>query len=212
MGFLNTISYLIMKKDFNIKSIDKADAKNILSKYHYLGSKFRTNGYNYGLFFENNLVGVIIFSNLPVPELAVGLFGFERNNQCGLFELSRLCLVPHIQYIEHNIASWFISKAIKKFKKDTIVKAILSYADNRYHKGIVYRASNFKYYGLTKKKKDFYFLLPDGTYKKHTRGSIKGLPGEWRERNRKHRYLKIFDKSLIPRWEEISWNNKQNNF
>ena len=57
--------------------------------------------------------------------------------------------------------------------------------------GIIYRSCNFKYYGLTDSKKDFYFA--DGT--KHSRGSVKGVDGEWRDRTRKHRYLMVFDKN-----------------
>jgi hypothetical protein len=56
---------------------------------------------------------------------------------------------------------------------------------------------------LTDKKSDFYYA--DGT--KHSRGSVKGAKGEWRERSRKHRYLMIFDKNLKKRltWKEEKW-------
>jgi hypothetical protein len=96
-----------------------------------------------------------------------------------------------------------VSRAIRQLRKDTEVKAILSYADNDYHVGTIYRACNFKYYGLTDRKKDFYFA--DGT--KHSRGKVKGVEGEWKERSRKHRYLMIFDKELEKRltWKEESW-------
>ena len=56
---------------------------------------------------------------------------------------------------------------------------------------------NFTYYGLTDSKKDFYYS--DGT--KHSRGSVKGADGEWRDRTRKHRYLMVFDKKLEVLWE-----------
>ena len=48
------------------------------------------------------------------------------------------------------------------------------------------------------KEKDFYYA--DGT--KHSRGKVKGLEGEWKERSRKHRYVMIFDKSLKLLWEK----------
>jgi hypothetical protein len=75
------------------------------------------------------------------------------------------------------------------------------------HHGIIYRACNFKYYSLTDSKKDFYYA--DGT--KHSRGSVKGADGEWRDRSRKHRYLMVFDKDLKKRltWKEEKWYNNQ---
>ena len=192
------------KKDFTIKQVSKQEAGTILLKYHYLKdvSKGFKSGYNYGIFKNDILLGVIIFTGFPVPELAKGMLGLERNEQQGLFELSRLCLEPEIQKDEHNLASWFVARAIKQLRKDTEVKVILSYADSDYHNGTVYKACNFKYYGLSAPKKDFWIEQPDGTFKKHSRVKTKGIKGEWRERSRKHRYLIVFDKKLNVRWEE----------
>lgn len=198
------------KTDFYIDKVSKKQAEDILLKYHYLKdfSKGFKSGYNYGLFEKNDfsplnlggVLGVCIFTGLPVPEVAKGAFGLERNEQQGLFELSRLCIHPITQSREYNITSWFVSQAIRQFRKDTEVKAILSYADSDHHSGTIYRACNFKYYGLTDRKKDFYYS--DGT--KHSRGKIKGEDGEWKDRSRKHRYLMVFDKELKKRltWKE----------
>jgi hypothetical protein len=194
-----------MKQDFEIKTIDKKIASSVLLKYHYLKdiSKGFKSGFNYGLFKNGECVGVIIFTNFPVPELAIGLFGLKRNEQDGLFELSRLCLTPNVQQDEHNLASWFVSKAIKSLRKQTLVKAILSYADADFHSGIVYKACNFKYYGLSAPKKDFWIKQDDGSFVKHSRGRVKGLDGEWRSRSRKHKFLLVYDKSLKVRWKEV---------
>ena len=114
-----------------------------------------------------------------------------------------MCIHPDLQKEEYNITSWFVSRCIKRFRKDAAVRAILSYADSNHHAGTIYRACNFKYYGLTDPKKDFYYA--DGT--KHSRGSIRGIDGEWRDRSRKHRYLMVFEKQLKKRltWEEKRW-------
>ena len=205
-----------MKSDFYIDRITKKQSEDLLLQYHYLKdlSKGFKSGYNYGLFKQNGFsplniggpVGVCIFTGLPVPEVAKGAFGLERNEQQGLFELSRLCIEPSTQSCEYNITSWFVSRAIKQLRKDTEVKSILSYADNDFHSGTIYRACNFKYYGLTDRKKDFYYS--DGT--KHSRGKVKGSEGEWKERSKKHRYLLVFDKQLQKRltWKEERWYNK----
>ena len=195
-----------MKSDFYIDTITKKQAEKLLLKYHYLKdiSKTFRSGYNYGLFKNNDfsplniggLQGTCIFTGLPVPEIAKGAFGLERNEQQGIFELSRLCIEPTTQSEEYNITSWFVSRAIRQLRKDTEVKAIISYADSDHHTGTIYRACNFKYAGLTDPKKDFYFA--DGT--KHSRGKVKGAEGEWKERSRKHRYVMMFDKNLKLLW------------
>jgi len=197
-----------MKSDFYIDRISKKQAEDLLLTYHYLKdfSKGYKSGYNYGIFKKNEFsslniggpVGVIIFTGLPVPEIAVGAFGLERNQQEGIYELSRLCIHPQTQQSEYNITSWFVSKAIRQFRKDTEVKAIISYADSDFHSGTIYRACNFQYYGLTDAKKDFYYA--DGT--KHSRGKIKGAKGEWKYRSRKHRYVMMFDKNLKCLWSD----------
>ena len=195
-----------MKSDYYIDRVDKSEAAELLLRFHYLKdiSKTFKSGYNYGLYKNNDfcplniggIQGVCIFTGLPVPEIAKGAFGLERHEQQGLFELSRLCIHPDTQEGEYNITSWFVSKAIKRLRKETKVKAIISYADSDHHSGTIYRACNFKYCGLTDAKKDFYFA--DGT--KHSRGSVKDSEGEWRERSRKHRYVMVFDKTLNLLW------------
>ena len=197
-----------MKSDYHIDRVNKSDAADLLLRFHYLKdiSKTFKSGYNYGLYKNNEfcplniggIQGVCIFTGLPVPEIAKGAFGLERNEQQGLFELSRLCIHPDTQQEEYNITSWFVSRAIKQLRKDTKVRAIISYADSEHHGGTIYRACNFRYCGLSDPKKDFYFS--DGT--KHSRGKIGDAEGEWRDRSRKHGYVMVFDKSL-----ELLWTN-----
>ncbi len=206
-----------MKNDYFIDKVSKEEIKNLLYNYHYLKdeSKDFKSGYNYGLFKSSisdvlhigDCLAACVFTKIPVPEIAVGAFGLQRHEQDGLYELSRLCVHPDIQKTEYNITSWFVSRCIRRFRKDARVRCILSYADANHHSGVIYRACNFTYYGLTDPKKDFYYA--DGT--KHSRGSVKGMKGEWRERSRKHRYLMIFDKELkkLLTWKEEEWYNNQ---
>ena len=193
-----------MKEDFRIKRISKDEASQLLLKYHYLKdiSKGFKSGFNYGCFEKDELIGVIIFTGFPVPELAKGMLGLERNDQEGLFELSRLVMTPDVQKREHNITSWFVSRAIRQLRKDTHVRVILSYADADFHSGTIYKACNFQYYGLTATRPDFWIKQPDGTFIKHSRGKTLGVDGEWRPRSRKHRYLLVFDKSLEVKWKK----------
>jgi hypothetical protein len=98
------------KSDYYIDKVTKKQAEDILLTYHYLKdiSKGYKSGYNYGLFKHNDFcplniggpVGICIFTGLPVPEVAQGAFGLERNEQEGLYELSRLCIHPETQLEE----------------------------------------------------------------------------------------------------------------
>ena len=195
-----------MKSDYTIDRVSKSEAAELLLRFHYLKDVSKTfkSGYNYGLYKNNDfcplniggIQGVCIFTGLPVPEIAKGAFGLERHEQQGLFELSRLCIHPSTQQSEYNITSWFVSKAIRRLRKETSVRGIISYADSDHHAGTIYRACNFRYCGLSEPKKDFYFA--DGT--KHSRGSVRGSEGEWRDRSRKHRYVMMFDKNLKLLW------------
>jgi len=206
-----------MKSQYYIERVTKKELEPLFLTHHYLKDESKTfkSWYNYGLFKHTDwecplniggCLGGIVFTSLPVPEIAVGAFGLNRNEQQGIFELSRLCIEPNTQSEEYNITSWFVSRAIKQFRKDTEVKAIISYADSSHHLGTIYRACNFKYYGLTDRKKDFYYS--DGT--KHSRGKVKGSEGEWKDRSRKHRYLMIFDKELKKKltWTQINWKEE----
>ena len=197
-----------MKPD--ILSVSKEEASTLLQPYHYLTKEakgFRS-GYNYGAYIDGELLAVCIFHNPSVPELVKGCFGLDRNNQDGIFELGRLVRNP---YPLHNVVlSQFVSLAIKQLKKDTKVRAILSYADSRYHTGFIYQALNFKYYGMTAPKSDFWFEQEDGSFIKHVRGKVKGAKGEWRPRSRKYRYLMTYDKSLTSNWTEQSYPKQDN--
>ena len=193
------------KSEYEIRKIEKRQCVNLLMNNHYLSKTQRgfKSGLNLGLFKGEQLAGVCIFTGFPVPELVKGCFGLDRGDQEGFFELSRLCLNPEHQKQEHNLASWFVSRCIKILKREQNPRALLSYADNDHHKGVVYKACNFKYYGLSTPKKDFWILQDDGSHKKHSRGKTKGIAGEWRPRSQKHRYMMIFDKSLSCKWDEV---------
>jgi hypothetical protein len=207
-----------MKTDYYIDYISKEEAETILKKHHYLSvkkiSKDFKSGVNFGLFyggipindgmyFGGELVGVCIFTGFPVPELSVSMFGLERDDQDGLYELSRLCLIPSHQEREHNITSWFTSRCLKAMKVSHNSRAVLSYSDTGHHKGVIYRACNFKYYGKTKQKSDFFIKEKDGIFTKMSRGETKGIDGEWRKRSLKDRFVIIWDKKLKMKWMEI---------
>jgi hypothetical protein len=205
-----------MKSDYSSLAIPKNLLEELMRKHHYLSkvSAGFKSGFNVGLVYKGKVVGGCIFTGFPVPELSQSCFGLERDDQDGLWELSRFVLEPEHQSKEHNLATWFMSRAVKLLREAEAVRAILSYADNDHHRGVIYSASNFGYYGLSEKKKDFFIEsqqndLFSGTQMiKHSRGKMKGLEGEWRDRSQKHRFLLVFDKKLKCQWQPRVWRNK----
>tara|TARA_R100000935_G_scaffold37480_3_gene58539 strand:+ start:447 stop:1058 length:612 start_codon:yes stop_codon:yes gene_type:complete len=202
-----------MKSDYSSLIVSKNLLEELMRKHHYLSkvSVGFKSGFNVGLIYKGKVVGGCIFTGFPVPELSQSCFGLERDDQDGLWELSRFVLEPEHQSNEHNLATWFMARAIKLLRSKESVRAVLSYADNDHHKGVIYSASNFKYYGLSEKKKDFYIEsqqddLFSGTQMiKHSRGKMKDLEGEWRDRSQKHRFLLVFDKDLNCQWQSQTW-------
>jgi len=146
------------------------------------------------LFVNHLLVGCAVFHGLSAPETAVGAFGLERKQQHNLMELGRLVLHP--KYNGKNYGSQLVGFSLRKLKSYG-VRAVISYADSSRHSGAIYRACNFKYYGLSAKKKDFYV-----NGKIQERGKTKGINGEWRDRPQKHRYIFLLDKTLKVYWKE----------
>jgi len=109
-----------MKSDFYIEKVERKEVEHLLLTYHYLKDHSKTfrSGHHYALFKGDpdcvlrpvgTCVGAIVFTGIPVPEIAVSAFGLAREDQDGLFELSRLCIHPDVQAEEYNITSWFVS-------------------------------------------------------------------------------------------------------
>lgn len=189
-----------IKDNYIVKQIAKKEAKTIISLYHYLGDKGFRVKLSYGLFSkeDNELIGAAIYHNVSAPETIVGAFGLDRKAQEGIFELGRLVLKP--EYNGGNFTSYLVANSIKLLKKDTNVRALISYATSDRHVGYVYQATNFKYFGLTAPKKDFWV-----NGKIQERGSTKDKEGVWVPRPRKHRYALVYDRKLDIKWEQLSY-------
>lgn len=186
---------------YRVESITKDLADDFLKRHHYLAQQ--GNGFlgkaQYGLFSqENKFVGCVVFAGISVIETLIGAFeGFDRHSdQSGFWELTRLAMDDEKK--KHNLTSWFVARAIRMLRRDHCVRALISYADSRYHHGYIYQATNFKYYGLTAPKSDFF----DSSGKQVWRGAVKGTRGEWKPRAQKHRYMIVYDAALKVQWAE----------
>lgn len=178
--------------------VNRHEAKQFISRYHYLGDKPFRSIISFGLKRGDELIGVAVYHNISAPETAVGAFGLQRHEQEGLWELGRLALRPDCN--GGNYGSFLIRRSITLLKKLQPVRVVIAYADATLHVGAVYQAAGFLYCGLTAQKHDFYV-----NGKIQERGKTRGVAGEWRERPRKHRYIVIFDKNLSLKWPVLPY-------
>lgn len=143
----------------------------------------------FGLYEDNQLVGVCTYGIPASPSLCMGICGKEYSDK--VLELNRVCLMDNIK----NQVSFLVSNSIKLLPKPTIV---VSYADTgKGHVGYVYQATNFLYTGLSANRVDW---TVKGLEHKHSKTlsdgmtleSIKEKYGDdfyYTERSRKHRYI-----------------------
>lgn len=173
---------------YEVKPVKAKETYDLLLNVHY-AKRIPSISYAYGLFLDSELVGVITFGMPPSPALCKGVCGEQYRNQ--VTELNRLCLRNNLP----NEASRLVGGALKLLPKPLIV---VSYADtSQHHEGIVYRATNFLYTGLTKARTEWAVkglehlhskAISNGT----TLEAIKEKYGDafyYRERSRKHRYI-----------------------
>jgi len=184
-----------MPSMLKVEPISYNHAYELVNAFHYLGSKRFIGQHAFGLIRDIQVIGAVVYSPLSVPNSATSAFGFERGNYPDLLEMSRLVLEPELN--GKNYGSMLVGRSLRILKQRGI-RAVISYADSSRHVGSIYQACNFGYYGLTPQKSDFYFA--DGT--KLSRGKSKGFTGQWQPRSRKHRYLYLLDKKLVPIWEK----------
>lgn len=164
---------------FRVIKIQKEFCFDLIEQSHYL-KRLPSIMYAFGLYNGNDLVGVCTFSTPPSLNLCIGVCGKEFKDE--VLELNRLFLVKN----EKNLASFFVSRALKMLPKPSIV---VSYADkNSGHCGYVYQATNFIYTGLSEKRTN---LKTDTGLHSRTDWKPKkeGEVREYVERPRKHRYI-----------------------
>lgn len=187
------------KNIFEIKEVSLKEARDFVYTYHYLGKSVFMAIYNYGLFFNDDLVGVASYSIPQGNKTLQSWFNLPSNDKT-VVELSRLCLIPKLNGT--NATSYLLSNSIKKLKFKGI-RAVITLADSKRHVGSIYQVCNFKYFGLTKEKNDFYSYNGDGTFKKGIRRvKISETEGVWVARSRKHRYAFLLDKHMFCNYEE----------
>tara|TARA_B100000029_G_scaffold418411_1_gene423446 strand:+ start:52 stop:681 length:630 start_codon:yes stop_codon:yes gene_type:complete len=132
--------------DFDVKVTNIQCVRDFIETWHYSKS---VNGLRishvFGLYCDDILIGAMIYGPLGMAN-AWRKYGESESD---VIELRRLCCIDDTPKCTE---SYFIGKTQRWLKKNTDHKIIVSYADAHYnHTGIIYRATNFKYEGLTSK-------------------------------------------------------------
>jgi hypothetical protein len=123
--------------------------QKFLKSWHYSQYTFIQHKETFTLWREGDwgmpeLVGVCVYTR-PAGAAAAQKYYPQEPDKC--LELRRLCLIDETP---KNAESYFVSRTIKWLKRNTDWKFIVSYADpEQGHKGVIYRAANFKYEGVT---------------------------------------------------------------
>jgi hypothetical protein len=101
----------------------------------------------FGLFYEKNLIGAMIYGSLAMANT----WKKYAKEESKVVELKRLCCIDKTP---KNTESYFIGKTLRWMKQHSGFDLVVSYSDTFYgHEGIIYKASNFKHMGLTTKGK-----------------------------------------------------------
>lgn len=159
-----------------VKPITRNQTKPFLLQIHY-ARRMPCIQYAFGLYDENELIGVVTYGQPASPFLCMGVAG-EKNRK-NVLELNRLAIMPERN--SKNSASFLVSHSLKMLPNRTFV---VSYADwgGWHHVGYVYQATNFLYTGLTKERTDKY---SESGHSRHYDPS----EGRRQIRTEKHRYV-----------------------
>lgn len=131
-----------------VRKISGKEGREYIREKHY--TKTCHNGpVCWGLFYFENLNGVVAFANPCSEAVRESVFGPEFKE--GVIELHRLFTED---FLPKNTESWFVSRAIKELcKEKPRIKAVISYADSTEgHIGYIYQALNFQFSGSTVNK------------------------------------------------------------
>jgi len=170
--------------EYDILRISYDDTKPFILDIHY-AKRMPSISYAYGLFKNNNLIGIVSYGSPVSPALCKGIAG--ENNKSKVIELNRLVL----KHNKKNEASILIGASLKLLPKP---KIIVSYADTQQnHLGVVYQATNFLFTGTTKPRTDM--AGKDGKHSRHHLGDRTKRV----YRSAKHRYVYLHGSKMQKR-------------
>lgn len=160
-----------------VRKIKYDETKDFILNKHY-AQRMPSITYSYGLFKEDEMVGVLTIGKPASHYLCIGVCGEKYASK--VYELNRLITLDGL---EKNVLSYFVGKVLRMLKDEELI--IVSYADSGVgHHGYIYQATNFIYTGVTKQRTDKY--TPNNKHSRHYSDEFKHLR---KVRTAKHRYV-----------------------
>lgn len=131
-------------KSFKVCPTTIQNVKKFVEKWHYSQN---VNGLRisnvFALYSDKDIIGAMIYGGLGMANTWKKYVDKEDD----IVELRRLCCIDNTP---KNTESYFIGKTLRWLKRNTNYKMVISYADSFHgHEGIIYKASNFEYLGMT---------------------------------------------------------------
>ena len=116
------------------------------------------------------IVGAMVFGKVGMANA----WKKYAEQESDIMELRRLVCIDDTP---RNTESWFIGNALRWLKKNSSLLTIVSYADATHnHTGVIYKAANFEYRGMTAKGKMILFngkMYHDKTIRTKYKGKLK---------------------------------------
>ena len=173
-----------LSKRLTLKIAPLKESNLVIIHHHYLHRSRTMSQLPYWICIDDIPVGVILYS---MPRVNVPIDGIEPMK---LLELARLWIHPSVQNLSYedrngkshslSVASCAMGKSLRRIKKDWYMKypnlpkidAVISWSDDKRHKGTIYKSSNFKVTGKSGgnshgagKRKDSGNYLPHKDFK-----------------------------------------------
>ena len=136
-------SYIVQETTFN------HTVRKFLKKWHYsdyvnIQAKHTFCLFKNGKFDIPEMIGVCIYTRPAGPSAGQTYYPEAPDK---VLELRRLCLIDDTP---KNAESFFVGRTLRWLRQNTAWEFVISYADEEQgHKGVIYKASNFKSLGKT---------------------------------------------------------------
>ena len=132
-------------KDREVRRVPLKEARALVVAHHYAKGGSNTACYVHGLY--HRLTGVLHGIVWWLPPTRVACESVNRQEWKRVLSLTRMVMIPGTP---KNACSFLLSRSVRIIKKEGRFVSLVTYADeSQGHTGLVYRASNWTYVGLT---------------------------------------------------------------
>jgi len=133
---------------YEVRKVSSLEGRDFIKEHHYSKGCHNRPSPCYGLFDKEDMIGCLVFSTPCSEAVRSSIFGPDYKSH--VTELHRLFVKDGTP---KNTESWFIGKCLKLLKKEKpSIWAVITFADSTEgHKGVIYKATNAKFCGMTSK-------------------------------------------------------------